>query len=41
VTVAGSGAVSPLSTTMLVTVEEMLDALGRAQRIAYQATEPT
>jgi SnoaL-like domain len=34
VTVAGSGAFSSLSTTVLVTVEEMLDALGRAQRIA-------
>jgi hypothetical protein len=37
VTVAGSGAFSSLSTTVLVTVEEMLDALGRAQRIAYRA----
>jgi uncharacterized protein with GYD domain len=36
VTVAGSGAFSSLSTTVLVTVEEMLDALGRAQRIAYR-----
>ena len=27
---------SALSTTVLVTVEEMLDALGRAQRIAYR-----
>jgi hypothetical protein len=33
VTVAGSGAISTLSTTVLLTVEEMLDALGRAQRI--------
>ena len=37
VTVAGSGAFSSLSTTVLVTVEEMLDALGRAQRITYRA----
>jgi uncharacterized protein with GYD domain len=36
VTVAGSGSVSSLSTTVLVTVEEMLDALGRSQRIAYR-----
>jgi uncharacterized protein with GYD domain len=36
VTVAGSGAFSSLSTTVLVTVEEMLDAVGRAQRIAYR-----
>jgi uncharacterized protein with GYD domain len=36
VAVAGSGAFSSLSTTVLVTVEEMLDALGRAQRIAYR-----
>jgi uncharacterized protein with GYD domain len=36
VTVAGSGAFSSLSTAVLVTVEEMLDALGRAQRIAYR-----
>jgi hypothetical protein len=39
-TVAGSGAFSSpfsyRSTTVLVTVEEMLDALGRAQRIAYR-----
>ena len=36
ITVAGSGAFSSVSTTVLVTVEEMLDALGRAQRIAYR-----
>jgi uncharacterized protein with GYD domain len=36
VTVAGSGAFGALSTTVLVTVEEMLDAVGRAQRIAYR-----
>jgi hypothetical protein len=36
VTVAGSGAFTSLSTTVLVTVEEMLEGLGRAQRIAYR-----
>jgi uncharacterized protein with GYD domain len=36
VTVAGGGAVRSMSTTVLVTVEEMLEALGRAQSIAYR-----
>jgi len=36
VTVAGSGAFRSLSTTVLVTVEEALDALRRAQGIAYR-----
>jgi uncharacterized protein with GYD domain len=35
-TVAGGGAVRSLSTTVLMTVEEMLDALSRAQNIAYR-----
>jgi hypothetical protein len=33
--VAGSGAFRSLSTTVLVTVEEALDALRQAQSIAY------
>jgi uncharacterized protein with GYD domain len=36
VTVAGSGAFRSLSTTVLLTVEEALDALGRAQSITYR-----
>jgi hypothetical protein len=36
VTVAGSGAFRSLSTTVLLTVEETLDALRRAQSIAYR-----
>src|SRR5438552_874221 len=36
VTVAGSGAFRLLSTTVLLTVEETLDALRRAQGIAYR-----
>jgi uncharacterized protein with GYD domain len=35
-TVAASGAVSNLSTTVLVSIEEMLEALGRAKSIKYQ-----
>jgi uncharacterized protein with GYD domain len=34
--VAGSGAARSLSTTVLLTVEETLDALRRAQSIAYR-----
>jgi uncharacterized protein with GYD domain len=36
VTVAGSGAFRSVSTTVLLTVEETLDALGRAQSVAYR-----
>jgi uncharacterized protein with GYD domain len=36
VTVAGSGAFRSLSTTVLLTVEETLDALRRAQGLAYR-----
>jgi uncharacterized protein with GYD domain len=36
VTVAGSGAFSSLSTTVLLTVEETLDALRRAQGLTYR-----
>ncbi len=36
VTVAGSGAFRSVSTTVLLTVEETLDALRRAQRVAYR-----
>jgi uncharacterized protein with GYD domain len=36
VTVAGSGAFASLSTTVLLSVEEALDALRRAQGIAYR-----
>jgi uncharacterized protein with GYD domain len=36
VTVAASGAFSSLSTTVLLTVEETLDALAKAQGIAYR-----
>jgi uncharacterized protein with GYD domain len=36
VTVAGSGAFRSLSTTLLLSVEEMLDALGQARNIAYR-----
>jgi len=36
VTVAGSGAFRSLSTTVLLTVEETLDALRQAQSIAYR-----
>jgi uncharacterized protein with GYD domain len=36
VTVAGSGAFRSVSTTVLLTVQETLDALRRAQRIAYR-----
>jgi uncharacterized protein with GYD domain len=35
-TVAGSGAFRSVSTTVLLTVEETLDALRRAQSIAYR-----
>jgi uncharacterized protein with GYD domain len=36
VTVAGSGAFRSMSTTVLLTVEETLDALRRAQGVAYR-----
>jgi hypothetical protein len=36
VTVAGSGAFRSVSTTVLLTVEETLDALRRAQSMAYR-----
>jgi uncharacterized protein with GYD domain len=36
VTVAGSGAFRSVSTTVLLTVEETLDALRRAQSITYR-----
>jgi uncharacterized protein with GYD domain len=36
VAVAASGAFSSLSTTVLLSVEETLDALARAQNIAYR-----
>jgi uncharacterized protein with GYD domain len=36
VTVAGTGAFRSVSTTVLLTVEETLDALRRAQRVAYR-----
>ena len=36
VTVAASGAFRSVSTTVLLTVEETLDALRRAQRVAYR-----
>jgi uncharacterized protein with GYD domain len=36
VTVAGSGAFRSVSTTVLLTVEETLDALRRAQSVAYR-----
>jgi hypothetical protein len=36
VTVAASGAFSSLSTTVLLSVEETLDVLRRAQSIAYR-----
>jgi hypothetical protein len=34
--VAASGAFSSLSTTVLLSVEETLEALARAQKIAYR-----
>jgi uncharacterized protein with GYD domain len=36
VTVAGSGAFRSVSTTVLLTVEETLDVLRRAQSVAYR-----
>jgi uncharacterized protein with GYD domain len=36
VTVAGSGSFHSMSTTVLLTVEETLDALRRAQSVAYR-----
>jgi uncharacterized protein with GYD domain len=36
VTVAGSGSFRSMSTTVLLTVEETLDALRRAQSVAYR-----
>jgi uncharacterized protein with GYD domain len=36
ITVAGSGAFRSVSTTVLLTVEETLDALRGAQRVAYR-----
>ena len=37
VAISGGGALSKFETTPLLTVEETLDALGRAQTIAYRA----
>jgi uncharacterized protein with GYD domain len=36
ISIAGGGAVSPVETTVLLTVEETLEALGRARRVAYR-----
>jgi|SRR5450756_506222 len=35
--IGGGGALSSLETTVLLTVEETMDALGRAQQISYRA----
>ena len=35
--ISGGGALSKYETTVLLTVEETLDALGRAQAVGYQA----
>ncbi|HEV7186562.1 MAG TPA: GYD domain-containing protein [Blastococcus sp.] len=35
--IGGSGALSSIETTVLLTVEETLDALGRAQTVGYRA----
>jgi hypothetical protein len=35
--IGGGGALSSIETTVLVTVEETLEALGRAQSVGYRA----
>jgi len=34
--IAGGGALSPMETTVLLTVEETMEALGRAAQVRYQ-----
>jgi len=36
IAIGGSGALSKFETTALLTIEETLDALGRAKAITYQ-----
>ncbi len=36
IAIGGGGALSKIETTSLLTVEETLDALGRAQTVAYR-----
>jgi uncharacterized protein with GYD domain len=35
--ISGGGALSSLETTVLLTVDETIDALGKAQQVQYQA----
>ena len=35
--IGGGGALGPIETTVLLTVEETIDALGRAQGVGYRA----